>query len=222
MARPYRESGGDKERMVQEDLLPRGIQNQAVLRAMREVPREAFVPAELKRFAYDDNPLPIPLGQTISQPYIVAFMIEALELQGDERVLEIGTGSGYAAAVLSLCAREVCTVERIPALAESARERLQLLGYRNVRVLVGDGTLGWQDEAPYDGIVVTAGAPEPPAALLEQLAPGGRLVIPVGPTQQLQTLVRVRRLGEGRFRREELCAVRFVPLIGEQGWSPER
>jgi protein-L-isoaspartate(D-aspartate) O-methyltransferase len=207
-----------KERMVSQHLQARGIRDQAVIRAMREVPREAFLPPAMEPFAYDDGPLPIEEGQTISQPYIVAYMVEALELEGSERVLEIGTGSGYAAAVLSRCAAEVFTVERLERLAGSARSRLLELGYRNVTVLQGDGTLGWQEHAPYQGIVVTAGAPELPAALLNQLAPGGRLVIPVGPTQHLQTLVRVRREAEQEFRREELCPVRFVPLIGEQGW----
>jgi protein-L-isoaspartate(D-aspartate) O-methyltransferase len=207
-----------KERMVNEHLIARGIRDKAVIRAMREVPRELFLPPEMGRFAYDDGPLPIEAGQTISQPYIVAYMIEALELQGTERVLEIGTGSGYAAAVLSRCAAEVFTVERITSLAESARSRLQTLAFGNVMVHLGDGTLGWPEHAPYHGIVVTAGAPELPSALLSQLAPPGRLVIPVGPTQHLQNLVRVRRLGENDCRREELCPVRFVPLIGEQGW----
>jgi protein-L-isoaspartate(D-aspartate) O-methyltransferase len=208
----------EKERMVNEHLLARGIRDKAVIRAMREVPREAFLPPAMERFAYDDGPLPIEAGQTISQPYIVAYMIEALELQGTERVLEIGTGSGYAAAVLSRCAAEVFTVERIASLAQSARDRLQGLDYGNVTVHLGDGTLGWPEHAPYQGIVVTAGAPELPDALLNQLAPEGKLVIPVGPTQHLQTLIRVRRVGEHDYRREELCPVRFVPLIGEQGW----
>jgi protein-L-isoaspartate(D-aspartate) O-methyltransferase len=207
-----------KQRMVSEHLLGRGIRDKTVIRAMSEVPREAFLPSGMEPFAYDDGPLPIEQGQTISQPYIVAYMIEALQLQGDERVLEIGTGSGYAAAVLSRCAAEVFTVERIPSLEENARSLLKELGYHNVTVHLGDGTLGWQEHAPYDGIVVTAGAPNVPKELLSQLALGGRLVIPVGPTQHLQTLVRVSRTGEGDFRHEELCPVRFVPLIGEQGW----
>jgi len=207
-----------KELMVNEHLVARGIRDEAVLRAMREVPREAFLPPELKAYAYDDSPLPIDAGQTISQPYIVAYMIEALELTGEERVLEIGTGSGYAAAVLSRCAAEVVTVERIATLADNARGRLESLGYGNVTVHLGDGTLGWQDSAPYDGIVVTAGAPDLPPALLSQLAPGGRFVIPVGTTQHLQSLIRVRRVADDEYRREELCPVRFVPLIGEQGW----
>jgi len=216
--KPDRELEARKERMASEHLLARGIRDAAVVRAMREVPREAFLPPEMGHFAYDDSPLPIQAGQTISQPYIVAYMIEALELTGQERVLEIGTGSGYAAAVLSLCAAQVCTVERIALLAEGARSRLEELGFRNVQVHLADGTLGWREHAPYDAIVVTAGAPEVPEELLEQLAPGGRLVIPVGPTPHMQTLVRVRKTAQGELRREELCAVRFVPLIGEQGW----
>lgn len=216
--KPNKELEATKERMISDNLLARGIRDAAVVRAMREVPREKFLPPEMERFAYDDGPLPIQAGQTISQPYIVAYMIEALELMGQERVLEIGTGSGYAAAVLSRCAAEVFTVERIAVLAESARSRLQTLGYRNVTVLLADGTLGWQQHAPYNAIVVTAGAPEVPDELLEQLAPGGRLVIPVGPTPHLQTLVRVRKTAQGDLLRQELCPVRFVPLIGEQGW----
>lgn len=207
-----------KERMLTDHLAGRGIRNPAVLNAMREVPREAFVSPGMELFAYDDGPLPIGEGQTISQPYIVAYMIEALELTGEERVLEIGTGSGYAAAVLSRCAAQVFTVERIASLAGSAEEKLSALGYDNVTVHLGDGTLGWSEQAPYDAIVVTAGAPEVPRELQEQLAPLGRLVIPVGPTQHLQELVRVRRLANGKYRQEELCPVRFVPLIGEKGW----
>jgi protein-L-isoaspartate(D-aspartate) O-methyltransferase len=218
MASSEQDSWVDKERMVSQHLLARGIRDQAVIRAMREVPRESFLPPAMERFAYDDGPLPIEAGQTISQPYIVAYMVEALELLGSERVLEIGTGSGYAAAVLSRCAGEVFTVERIASLAQSAEVRLQELGYHNVTVRLGDGTLGWPEHAPYQGIVVSAGAPDLPAPLLSQLATGGRLVIPVGPTQHLQTLVRVRREGESDYRREELCPVRFVPLIGERGW----
>jgi protein-L-isoaspartate(D-aspartate) O-methyltransferase len=215
---PRGELEARKEWMLSEDLLGRGIRDAAVIRAMREVPREAFLPPDMERYAYDDGPLPIEEGQTISQPFIVAYMIEALELRGEERVLEIGTGSGYAAAVLSLCAAEVFTVERIAPLAQRARERLERLGYRKVTVHLGDGTMGWQEHAPYQAIVVTAGAPEVPAELMEQLAPGGRLVIPVGPTPHLQELVRVRRQADGSFSRENLCGVRFVPLIGEQGW----
>ncbi|WP_085813720.1 protein-L-isoaspartate(D-aspartate) O-methyltransferase [Geoanaerobacter pelophilus] len=215
---PRRAMEARKERMLSEHLAARGIRDAAVMKAMREVPREAFLPSGMELFAYDDGPLPIAEGQTISQPYIVAYMVEALELLGGERVLEIGTGSGYAAAVLSRCAAQVYTVERIPFLAAGARARLEVLGYDNVTVHLGDGTLGWEEHAPYDAIVVTAGAPEVPRELLDQLAPLGRLVIPVGPTQHLQELVRVRRTREGKIRQEQLCPVRFVPLIGEHGW----
>lgn len=204
--------------MIEEHLLGRDIRDPAVVRAMREVPREEFVPEELTDYAYEDYPLPIGEDQTISQPYIVAYMTEALELSATDRVLEIGTGSGYAAAVLSRIAATVYTVERIPSLAREARERLERLGYSNILVHEGDGTLGWPDHAPYDAIVVTAGAPEMPKPLMEQLAVHGRLVIPVGPSLTVQTLIRVRRVAEHDFRHEELCGVRFVPLIGVEGW----
>jgi protein-L-isoaspartate(D-aspartate) O-methyltransferase len=210
-----------REKMVALQIAGRGISDPRILDAFRDVAREAFVPAELAEFAYQDAPLPISNGQTISQPYIVAVTIEALALQGNERVLEIGTGSGYAAAVLSRCAKDVFTVERHASLAAEARERLARLGYGNVAVLHGDGTLGWSEHAPYDAIAVAAGGPEVPKALLAQLAPGGRLVIPVGPDESSQTLVRVTRQGPDDFHEEPLTAVRFVPLIGEQGW-PEK
>jgi protein-L-isoaspartate(D-aspartate) O-methyltransferase len=183
------------------------------------VPRETFVPERLAEFAYDDTPLPIAEQQTISQPYVVALMAEALELGPGDRVLEIGAGSGYAAAVLSRIAREVWTVERHASLAREARERMGRLGYGNVQVVHGDGTLGWPERAPYDAIVVAAGGPEVPPALLDQLAPGGRLVIPIGPDPRTQSLVRVRRRPDGGHVREELGGVRFVPLIGAQGWN---
>lgn len=213
-----KEASTGRERMIREDLLGRGIHDQAVLRAMREVPREEFIPSQLAAHAYEDSPLPIAEEQTISQPYIVAYMTAALELTASDRVLEIGTGSGYAAAVLSRIVTTVVSVERLENLARSARERLQLLGYNNIIVHEGDGTLGWRENAPYDAIVVTAGAPQLPPPLLDQLALGGRLVIPIGPTPSLQMLVRVRRVGEDDYRSEELCAVRFVPLIGTAGW----
>ncbi len=213
-----RDLDAQKERMIRIHLEDRGISDPAVLAAMREVPREAFVAAEIRDAAYDDHPLPIEEGQTISQPYIVAYMLEALELSPADRTLEIGTGSGYAAAVLSRCAASVVTVERLAGLAQSARHRLETLGYTNIRVVEGDGTLGWPDEAPYDAIVVTAGAPEVPAPLLLQLAVGGRLVIPVGAGAYDQLLLRVRRVGNDDYRTESLCGVRFVPLIGEAGW----
>jgi protein-L-isoaspartate(D-aspartate) O-methyltransferase len=204
--------------MIEEDLIGRGISDPLVIRAMREVPREAFVPAEMTDLAYEDYPLPIGEDQTISQPYIVAYMTEALELTGMDRVLEIGTGSGYAAAVLGRIAATVHTVERLGSLARSARQRLDLLGYENIHVHEGDGTLGWLEHAPYVAIVVTAGSPQVPRPLMEQLAVGGRLVIPVGSSPSLQMLVRVRRVSEHDYRTEELCGVRFVPLIGAEGW----
>lgn len=207
-----------REIMIREHLMGRGIRNQAVIKAMREVPREAFVDESLAEQAYEDHPLPIAGGQTISQPYIVAYMTEALELHSSDRVLEIGTGSGYAAAILGRIVSTVHTVERLAGLAQSARQRLELLGYTNIVVHEGDGTLGWPEHAPYDAIVVTAGAPELPKPLLGQLAIGGRLVIPVGASHDLQVLVRVRRIGESEYKRDELCGVRFVPLIGTAGW----
>lgn len=207
-----------REIMIRDHLLRRGIHDPAVLAAMRDVPRESFVGKGMQELAYEDNPLPIEEGQTISQPYIVAYMTEALELSSSDRVLEIGTGSGYAAAVLSRIAGTVYSVERLEGLAQSARQRLEMLGYTNIVVHVGDGTLGWQEHSPYDAIVVTAGAPKVPKPLLDQLAIGGRLVIPVGPSLALQVLVRVRRVSEHDYRNEELCGVRFVPLIGAAGW----
>jgi protein-L-isoaspartate(D-aspartate) O-methyltransferase len=208
-------------RMVETQIEDRGVRDERVLQAMRTVPREAFVPGHLADQAYRDHPLPIDEGQTISQPYVVAWMIEALGPRPGDRVLEIGAGSGYAAAVLSRVVDEVYTVERFPALAREAGRRLERLGYLNVLVRVGDGTLGWPEFAPYDGIVVAAGGPEVPRPLLDQLAPGGRLVIPVGPRPDLQTLVRVTRLPGDRFRDEDLGAVRFVPLVGAEGWAED-
>ena len=206
-----------REIMVEHHLVRRGIQDPTVLNALRSVPREAFVSAAMVEFAYSDTPLPIEEGQTISQPYIVAVTAEALGLHGKERVLEVGTGSGYAAAVLSLLAKEVFTIERHQSLAATARRRLDEHGFTNVHVQWGDGTLGLPDHAPYDAIAVAAGAPSLPPALLEQLAIGGRLVIPVGDSSQ--TLVRITRTGEKEYEREELAAVHFVPLIGAAGWQ---
>ncbi len=205
--------------MIRTQIAARGVRDSRVLAAFATVPRERFVADELAEFAYEDAPLPIDAGQTISQPYIVALMAAALELRGGERVLEIGTGSGYAAAVLAQLASEVYTVERHEALAALARRRVEGLGYRNVHVHHGDGTLGWAEHAPYDAIVVAAGGPDVPATLREQLAIGGRLVMPVGATARLQTMVRVRRTGEDTYERETLGECRFVPLVGEEGWS---
>lgn len=207
--------------MVERQVAARGVRAPPVLEAMRQVPREQFLPRRLQEFAYEDSPLPIEGEQTISQPYIVAFMIEALELKGGDRVLEIGAGSGYAAAVLSRIAGEVYTVERIAQLAEKAASRLADLGYDNVHVLHGDGTLGWADHAPYDAIVVAAGGPSVPDTLKQQLKVGGRLVIPVGTDPRVQELVRVTRRSETEFSTEDIADVRFVPLIGAEGWLPE-
>jgi len=207
-----------RERMVKDQIVGRGIEDTAVLRAMRIVPREIFVPERYQRYAYDDTPLPIPGKQTISQPYVVALMISLLELDADDRVLEIGAGSGYAAALLGQIVREVHTVERIKELVKYARERLQLLGYNNIHVHRGDGTLGWEPEAPYDGIVVAAGGPSVPDSLKRQLAENGRLIIPVGRTERQQNLIRVIKTGENEFEESDLGAVAFVPLIGDEGW----
>ena len=205
--------------MVARHLAARGIADPAVLAAMGAVPREAFVPVGERAHAYDDRALPIAEGQTISQPYVVALMAEALELGPADRVLEVGTGSGYAAAVLARCAGSVVSVERVPALASAAAEVLAGLGVTGIVVHVADGTLGWPPAAPYDAIVVTAGGPDVPAALVDQLAPGGRLVMPAGPPGG-QRLVRVRRSPTGAVEAaEDLGGVAFVPLIGEQGWS---
>ncbi len=207
--------------MVEHHLARRGIHDERVLDAFRTVPREEFLPESLVEDAYRDTPLPIGEEQTISQPYIVAFTAEALRLRGDERVLEVGTGSGYAAAILSRVAKHVVTIERIPSLGEMAKKRLARLGYDNIDVVIGDGTLGVPEHAPYDAIAVAAGGPKPPPALLTQLAIGGRLVIPVGPDESSQQLVRFTRVSETEFSREALADVRFVPLIGEHGFAEE-
>lgn len=204
--------------MIEHHLKARGIKDPAVLQAMREVPREAFLPESMAEFAYKDSPLPIGRGQTISQPYIVAAMTELLKLTNDARVLEIGTGSGYAAAILSRIAAEVYTIERYEDLAKAAQIRFRDLGYDNIHVLNGDGTLGWPEHAPYDRIVVTAGAPEIPQPLKKQLAVGGHLVIPTG-SSRTQELRRITRTAEDMFEEEDLFSVRFVPLIGDAGWQ---
>lgn len=186
-----------------------------MLEAMRVVPREEFVPEDSRDEAYEDRPLPIGEGQTISQPYVVALMIEALSVDADDRVLEVGAGSGYAAAVLGRVARDVYAIERHASLARAASERMRRLGYDNVQVREGDGTLGWAEEAPFDAILVSAGGPEVPPALLAQLVPGGRLVIPLGDPTKDQELVRLERRAGGAVVRESLGHVRFVPLVGE-------
>lgn len=193
------------------------IADKRVVEAMRRVPREVFVPAELRHAAYDDRPLSIGFGQTISQPFIVALMVQALELNGDEKVLELGTGSGYEAAILAELARKVVTVECIPELAESAKRVLDKLGYSNIEVHVAGKTLGWPQEAPYDAIIVSAGAPSVPQVLLDQLTWGGRLVIPVGSRWE-QDLLKITKLRNGN-RVENLGGCYFVPLIGEGAWE---
>ncbi len=208
-----------REDMVDRQIAARGVTSRRVLEAMRKVSREHFLPPELREFAYEDSPLPIAAGQTISQPFIVAYMIEGLDLKGGEKVLEIGTGSGYAAAVLAEIAGEVYTIERIAELAASATAALASAGYDNVHVLHGDGTLGWPAHAPFDGIVVTAGGPEVPDSLRRQLRIGGRMVIPVGQDREFQELQRITRISETDFETQYLTAVRFVPLVGAEGWG---
>ena len=209
---------GMRERMVRDQLAARGIRDERVLDAFRTVPREAFLPADLQKFAYQDGPLPIGEDQTISQPYIVALMIEALNLDSSSRVLDVGTGSGYAAAVLSRIAAEVYSIERVGVLAVQAQQALARLGYDNIHIVQGDGSLGWPDHAPYDGIVVAAGSPDIPQALVDQLSADACLVLPVGESARLQELLRVCRSETGKITRESLGGVRFVPLIGEKGW----
>jgi protein-L-isoaspartate(D-aspartate) O-methyltransferase len=207
--------------MVQLEIADRGITDPLVLGALGAVRREPFVRAELAEFAYEDNPLTIDVGQTISQPSIVAIMAQAAELDEDDRVLEIGTGSGYGAAVLARLSREVWTIERLPVLAAQARTHLSAEAVEDVHIVEGDGSLGLPDKAPFDAMVVTAGAPTVPGALKAQLADEGRLIIPVGNKVQAQTLTRIPRQGD-TFVEEGLEAVRFVRLIGEQGWEGPR
>lgn len=204
-----------RRRMVREQIEARGVRDLAVLKAMEKAPRHLFVPEVMLEQAYEDSPLPIGSKQTISQPYTVAFMTEALELTGNEKVLEIGTGSGYQTAILAELSKEVYSLERIPELAKLASKRLAELGYKNVQVRAGDGTLGWPEAAPFAAIIVTAGAPEIPEPLLEQLEDRGRLVIPVG-DKYSQTMIRVRKRGQ-ETARESLGPFRFVELIGEHG-----
>ncbi|KIH77402.1 protein-L-isoaspartate(D-aspartate) O-methyltransferase [Geoalkalibacter ferrihydriticus] len=207
-----------RRRMVEQHIKSRGVKDPLVLDAMLQVPRHLFVEQALADQAYGDYPLPIGQRQTISQPYMVAVMTEALQLKGGEKILEVGTGSGYQAAVLARIAGRVYSVERIPELARRARRILDQIGCTNVNVKVTDGTFGWEEQQPFDGIIVTAGAPSIPRSYLDQLGPGGRLVIPVGSLGS-QVLMRVTKSGEGRFEEERLLDCRFVPLIGGNGWQ---
>jgi protein-L-isoaspartate(D-aspartate) O-methyltransferase len=206
--------------MVEQQIVRRGVKDSLVLKAMLNVPRHLFVEEALRSQAYGDFPLPIGEKQTISQPYMVAFMTESLLLRGGEKVLEVGTGSGYQAAVLAQIASRVYTVERLSGLARRARRVLDALGCRNVNVKLSDGTFGWEEEAPFDGIIVTAGGPSVPASYLEQLTVGGRLVMPVG-SRGSQILKRVTRTGLHQYAEENLLDCRFVPLIGQCGWPDE-
>ena len=203
--------------MVDEQIVGRGVKDERVLAAMRKVPRQEFLPEAIRGMAYADNALPIGEGQTMSQPYMVALMSELLELTGAERVLEIGTGSGYQAAVLAGLCEKVYTVERVKSLAEKARATLDRLGYKNVAIKVYDGTYGWKEMAPFDAVMVTAGAPEIPAPLVEQLKNGGRMVIPVG-ERYGQSLLKVSKTAEGTVTQRSIPCV-FVPLIGNHGWK---
>ena len=207
----------ERKGMVEVQLKGRGIRDEKVLGAMREVPRHKFVGKNQEGSAYTDHPLPIGKGQTISQPYMVALMTQCLELKGDEKVLEIGTGSGYQVAILAELAKEVYSLERIEGLARKAAKILQEMGYANIKFKVGDGTKGWEEHSPYQGIMVTAGSPDIPPALVDQLAEGGRMVIPIGDSFS-QELVVVRKQ-RGKVEKENICGCVFVPLIGEFGWK---
>lgn len=209
-----------RRRMVEDQVVARGVSDPRVIDAMLQVPRHKFVEEALASQAYQDAPLPIGERQTISQPYMVAVMSEALALDGTEKVLEVGTGSGYQAAVLALLADRVFSLERIPALARRARKALDSCGYSKVNIRLADGTLGWQEMAPFDAIIVTAGAPDVPRDYLDQLAVGGRLVIPVG-DRMSQVLMRITRTSEDEFKEEQLLGCRFVPLVGNHGWRDE-
>ena len=207
-----------RKRMVQEQIVGRGITTPRLLEVFQKVPRHLFVQEAMAVQAYSDGPLPIGEKQTSSQPYIVALMTDLLELTGNDHVLEIGTGSGYQTAILASLVRRVWTIERIRPLAMQARKVLDTLHLLNVNIKVGDGTLGWPEEGPFDAILVTAGAPAVPETLAAQLAPGGRLVIPVG-DESNQTLLRIRKAADGTLTQETGIGCRFVPLIGQQGWQ---
>jgi protein-L-isoaspartate(D-aspartate) O-methyltransferase len=212
----------ERETMVERQLRRRGISDETILDAFRAVPREAFVGAEHADLAYGDHPLPIEAGQTISQPYIVALMIQAAGVKAGSRVLEVGAGSGYAAAVIGRIADRVVGIERQHELVEIARERMRRLGYDNVEIVEGDGTRGWPDGAPYDAILAAASGSHVPEPLVQQLAPGGAIVMPVGNPGWVQHLLKVTKAADGSLQQSDLGEVRFVPLIGEEGWSDDR
>lgn len=219
MAETMTDFAAEREAMVQRQIESRGIRDPKILEAFRAVPREEFLSGEYRDLAYGDHPLPIEAGQTISQPYIVALMIQAAEITPGDRVLEVGAGSGYAAAVMSRIAGKVVAIERQSDLVKVAQERMKRLGYDNVEIVEGDGTRGWTAEAPFDAILAAASGSHVPPAWVEQLADGGRIVMPVGEPGWIQKLVKVTKGPAGKQITEDLGAVRFVPLIGEEGWS---
>jgi protein-L-isoaspartate(D-aspartate) O-methyltransferase len=219
MATTMTDYAAEREAMVERQLKRRGIDDRAIVDAFLAVPREAFVGPEFAHLAYGDHPLPIEAGQTISQPYIVALMIQAAGIARGDRVLEVGAGSGYAAAVIGRISSRVIAIERQHDLVEVARERLERLGYANVEVVEGDGTRGWPAEAPYNAILASASGSHVPNALLAQLAPGGRIVMPIGEPGWVQQLIKATRRADGTVERQNLGDVRFVPLIGEEGWK---
>jgi protein-L-isoaspartate(D-aspartate) O-methyltransferase len=221
MATTMTDYAAEREAMIERHLQHRGIDEPAIVEAFRAVPREEFISPEYAHLAYGDHPLPIEAGQTISQPYIVALMIQAADIKPGDTVLEVGAGSGYAAAVISRIAGKVLAIERQHDLVGVARERLDRLGYDNIEVVEGDGTKGCPDEAPFDAILAAASGSHVPRPLIEQLAPGGRIVMPVGEPGWAQELVKVTKQEDGILRQENLGGVRFVPLIGEEGWKDD-
>ena len=208
-----------RERMVDRQIAARGLDDPALLAAFRAVPREDFIGGDYADSAYQDSPLPIESGQTISQPYIVALTIHAAGIKAGDKVLEVGAGSGYAAAVIGQIAKEVIAIERHHELVELAQQRMRRLGYGNIRIVEGDGTLGWPEEAPFDAIVAAASGSHVPKSWIAQLKPGGRIVIPIGGPHEAQTLVKVTKQDDGSLKQEDLGGVRFVPLIGEEGFA---